>query len=251
MWYQAGCRCLEDVRARADALGVTQQQRIGLELHADFKRRIPRAEVEETVGIVRSTTQRVLQVRRHPTAPACPCCSARSRLLAWLLAGRAPAGVLAGRRQQPSHTSHFLAHLSHSLTLSAPPGADGPPRRPGAPPAARARHGQLCARPARLRRRRHHHLSGVSARQDGVWCVVTVSRQRVRWLRLGQLHSIKRARCRQAGGAHQHDAPHCWRSLTLPVPLPACAGPPARPSTWERWRQRCCTASSARASSLT
>ncbi|GLC35860.1 hypothetical protein PLESTF_001233200 [Pleodorina starrii] len=52
-WWTAGARSLDNVRQRAD---LTVQQRLGLRHFDDFQLRIPRAEVDEVVAVVRQTT---------------------------------------------------------------------------------------------------------------------------------------------------------------------------------------------------
>lgn len=59
-WYQAGCRTLEDVKAKVTNLSVMQQ--VGLCHYEDFNRRIPRLEVEEAEAIITEAGADALQV---------------------------------------------------------------------------------------------------------------------------------------------------------------------------------------------
>ncbi|CAJ1433832.1 unnamed protein product [Effrenium voratum] len=51
-WFMAGCRSLEDLRARQDELQLTRTQRLGLKYVEDFKQRIPRKEAEMLIQTV-------------------------------------------------------------------------------------------------------------------------------------------------------------------------------------------------------
>eukprot|EP00435_Cladocopium_sp_Y103_P030612 s198_g7.t1 len=51
-WFQAGCRSLEDLRARQEELQLTRTQRLGLQYVEDFKQRIPRSEAEQLIQLV-------------------------------------------------------------------------------------------------------------------------------------------------------------------------------------------------------
>lgn len=57
-WFQAGCRSLEDLRARQDELQLTRTQRLGLQYVEDFKQRIPRSEAEQLIQLVSDAAEK-------------------------------------------------------------------------------------------------------------------------------------------------------------------------------------------------
>ncbi|KAI0744452.1 hypothetical protein C8Q76DRAFT_699578 [Earliella scabrosa] len=52
MWYNCGCRTLEDVAARKGGIELSAAQEIGLRYYDDINQRIPRAEVQEIYDII-------------------------------------------------------------------------------------------------------------------------------------------------------------------------------------------------------
>ncbi|KAI0743040.1 hypothetical protein C8Q80DRAFT_1221327 [Daedaleopsis nitida] len=58
IWYNNGCRTLEDVAARKGRIKLSAAQEIGLRWYDDINQRIPRAEVQEIYNIVEATALR-------------------------------------------------------------------------------------------------------------------------------------------------------------------------------------------------
>ncbi|KAL3149104.1 hypothetical protein ABBQ32_001946 [Trebouxia sp. C0010 RCD-2024] len=69
-WYNAGCRTLDDIRARSD---LTEQQVIGLKYFDDMQQRIPRTEVEQVHSLVYGVVKDVLAVEGLPDADRLHC----------------------------------------------------------------------------------------------------------------------------------------------------------------------------------
>ncbi|KAL3133282.1 hypothetical protein ABBQ38_007162 [Trebouxia sp. C0009 RCD-2024] len=69
-WYNAGCRTLDDIRARTD---LTEQQVIGLKYFDDMQQRIPRTEVEQVHSLVYGVVKEVLAVEGLPDADRLHC----------------------------------------------------------------------------------------------------------------------------------------------------------------------------------